>query len=245
MTLRLHRRPALVLAGASLLTLFLASSLPAPALATGQFGLGVFGTWNSYAMDDLNDELIGPLNDSLETAGSSARFDEVSDGIGFGGGLRYRSGSSLMFAVDYERLTASTDASESGVEFEIDVPANAVTATVTYLLSSTSKVHFGFAGGLGYYSSAGTMSLTGGATTIESDIEGSGIGYHAGGVLDAGLTDQVSLNVFAGWRQAKTSDIEVDGEKVYKADGDEATLDWSGVTVKVGLNMFFGMTGAQ
>ena len=44
---------------------------------------------------------------------------------------------------------------------------------------------------------------------------------------------------------AKTSDLEVDDEPVLTGDGDDATLDWSGVTVKVGLNFFFGMTGAE
>lgn len=244
MTTRSRTRST-VTAAAALLVLILAAALPAPALATGQFGIGFFGSYNSYAMDDLNDEFIGPLNDSLETAGSSARLDEVTSGLGFGGGIRYRSGTSLMFAVDYERLTGSTDIEDSGTTFEVGVPANAVTATVTYLLSSASKLRFGFAGGLGYYSSAGTVSLSDPSITIESDMKGNGIGYHVGGVLDAGLSDQASLNIFAGWRQAKTSDLEIDDEKVLTADGDEATLDWSGVTVKVGLNFFFGMTGAQ
>lgn len=228
----------------ALLALFLAA-LPASALATGKFGIGVFGSWNTYAMDDLNDEFIGPLNDSLATAGSTAELDEVDGGIGFGGGIRYMSGEKILFAVDYEHLTAKSDVTEDGVTFEVDVPANAVTATLTYLLSSTSSVKFGFAGGLGYYSSAGTFELSDDTVSLGADVEGSGIGYHVGGVLDTALSDQAHLNIFAGWRQAKTSDVEIDDEKVIKADGDDATLDWSGVTIKVGLNFFFGMTGAE
>ena len=230
---------------AALFALLFAASLPAPAVAAGQFGIGVFGSWNTYAMDDLNDEFIGPLNDSLATAGSTAELDEVDGGIGFGGGIRYQSGTNLLFALDYEHLTAKSDVTEDGVTFEVDVPASAVTATLTYLLASTSSVRFGFAGGLGYYSSAGTLSLSDGSSSLEADVEGSGIGYHAGGVLDAALSDQAHLNIFAGWRQAKTSDLEVDDEPVLTGDGDDATLDWSGVTVKVGLNFFFGMTGAE
>ena len=63
---------------------------------------------------------------------------------------------------------------EDGVTFEVDVPANAVTATLTYLLASTSSVRFGFAGGLGYYSSAGTFSLSDGSSSLEADVEGAG-----------------------------------------------------------------------
>jgi hypothetical protein len=197
-------------------------------------------------MDDLNDELISPLNDSLATAGSQARLDEIDNGIGFGGGLRYRSGENLLFALDYERLTGSSEVSESGATFTIDVPANAATATLSYLLSSGSKARLGFAAGLGYYSSAGTATIDQvGFPSFESDIEGNGIGYHAGGVLDAALSDQASLHVFAGWRQAKTSDVKVDGSKVYTSDGDEATLDWSGITIRAGLDFYFGMTGAR
>jgi len=235
---------AAVLLPALLLTL-LALLLPAPAHAAGKFGLGVFGSWNSYAMDDLNDDFIGPLNDSLETAGSTARLEEVNGGFGFGGGIRYMAGTNLLLALDYERLSGDTKATEGGAEFKIDVPANAFTATLSYLLTSSSSVRFGFGGGIGYYSSAGDVSLSDPTVTIESDLEGSGIGFHAGGVLDAALSDQASLNVFAGWRQAKTSDLEIDGDKVFTSDGDEATLDWSGVMVKVGVNVFFGMTGAK
>ena len=211
----------------------------------GQFGIGVFGTYNSYDMEDLNDE-IADINADLEAGGSTARMDEIENGIGFGGGIRYRSPGSLQFALDYERLNADSDVSDDGASFEVDVPANAVTATLTYLLASTSNLRVGFAGGLGYYFTGGTITLDDGVNPPEEgDLEGSGIGYHAGAVLDVGLSDMMTLNAFAGWRQAKTGDLELDGEPVLTEDGDDATLDWSGVMAKVGINIFFGMTGAQ
>jgi hypothetical protein len=247
MTLRpeMSRTPARMLRGAVLVLPFLLMLAAAPHSDAGQFGIGLFGSYNSYKMEDLNDE-IAEINADLEGMGSTERMDEIENGMGFGGGLRYRSPGSLQFALDYERLSAESDVSDGDASFEVEVPANAFLATLTYLMASTSNVRFGFAGGLGYYKTGGTLTVDDGVNPpIEGDLEGSGLGYHAGGVLDLGLSDQMAVNIFAGWRQAKTSDLELDGDPVLTEDGDDATLDWSGVTAKIGLNFFFGMTGAQ
>lgn len=237
-------RAAAMIAAASLLTAFLAFALAPPASASGQFGIGAFGTYGAYKMGDLNDELITPLNDLLAASGSGLRMDKINNGFGFGGGLRWKSPSNILVAVDYERLAASSKVSDGTGSFELKVPANAVVGTVTYLLHSTTNLHFGFAGGLGYYTADGSATLADPDTSFTDKLKGHGIGFHAGAVMDVTLSDQLHLNVFGGWRQAKTTDLKDNDVKLVKSNGDDATLDWSGVTARVGLDLYFGATEA-
>jgi hypothetical protein len=232
----------------SALALVLTLLLPwaaAPCAAAVQFGIGAFGTYSTYSMTDLNDDIIRPLNDLLEGAGASDRMDDVDHGITFGGGLRARTGPKIQLALDYERLNASSDVSDGTGTIEVDVPANAVVATVTYLLSSTSRARYGFGAGIGYYSADGGFTFDDGAGTVEEEkLEGSGLGYHAGFAFGLPLTDQVALDAFGGYRQAKTTDLKWDGVTVTSSEGDDATLDWSGLMARVGLTFYLGFAGA-
>ena len=203
--------------------------------AAGQWGLAGFAGYNSFAMGDVNDE-IGLANDDLATGGYSERLDEISSGIGFGGGVRYRTASGLIVGFDYEKLTASSDVTITGVNVEMDAGANAFTGTVNYLFPSAGRARFGVAAGVGYYSSSGAVSAydTGTSTSIESDISGNGIGFHGGGTLDVALGQVARLEGLAGYRYAKASDIEVGGA----ATSEE--VDWSGFMSRVGIALYFG-----
>ena len=148
-------------------------------------------------MDDLNDEFIGPLNDSLATAGSTAKLDEVDGGIGFGGGIR-QSGTNLLFALDYEHLTAKSDVTEDGVTFEVRRRSGERGHGHPHLSARLDVV-----GPLRFRGRARLLQL-GRNPLAQRRLElargrrgRSGIGYHAG-ALDAAL-GSVYLNIFAGW----------------------------------------------
>jgi hypothetical protein len=225
---------------ASLLALaisFLLLPVPEPAGAETQFGVSVFGGYNSYAMDDAN-ELVDQVNDAL--AGTGYSMDEISSGFAYGGGVRIRPSTSLMIALDYERLNASSELSIFDFDFELEVPADAFTGTLIYLFPSTSRARFGIGAGLGYYSSSGSLSADSSGVGIETDVEGSGIGFHGLGALDLAVSPVVHLEGMAGYRFAQTSDIEVAGDTAYNSEGEEATLDWSGFMSRVGLTFYFG-----
>ena len=208
---------------------------PGTAGAVGQWGVAGFGGYNSYAMEDVNDQ-IGELNDSLAVSGISQRLDEISSGIGFGGGLRYRTASGMIVGLDFERLTASSDVSIMGVGVEMDAGANVVTATVNYLFPSSSRARFGLAGGLGYYSSAGKVSVFDPTTSasIEFDLKGNTLGFHGGGTVDVALGSTARLEALAGYRYAKASDVEIES---FQTNGE---IDWSGFMSRVGLAFYFG-----
>ena len=214
---------------------------PSPVRAEGEFGVAFLSGYQTYAQGDLNDELVAPINVLL--AGSGYKMDDVSSGIGFGGGLRYRSTTSpVTVAVDYERLNGNSKLSVPGGEFEIKAPANAFTATVYYFFPSASRARFGFGAGGGLYSSAGNVRAYDSGTMTEDseDLKGSGVGFHGVGAADVTLSTITHLDVSVGYRYAKTTDVTVAGQKVVNSDGSDTKLDWSGLMTRVGLSFYFG-----
>jgi hypothetical protein len=204
-----------------------------PAFAgTAQFGIGGFAGYNSYSMNDVNDIFSG------------TPIDDISSGMGFGGGLRVRTSPSLLLSLDYERLSGSTSASgvSNGVTYDVDfdMPANAIVAGATYFFPSASKARFGVTGGVGYYMAdgGGTISLDDGVNnfTATGDVTGNGVGFHGGGALDVALSPVAHFEAMAGYRVAKTGDLE---------DSDGTTIpdfsaEWSGFMSRAGFSFFFG-----
>ncbi|HKO22206.1 MAG TPA: outer membrane beta-barrel protein [Candidatus Eisenbacteria bacterium] len=205
----------------------------APALAgTAQFGIGGFAGYNTYSMNDVNDLFSG------------TQIDEISGGLGFGGGLRVRTSPSLLLSLDYERLSGNTSAAgvDNGITYDVDLdmPANAVVAGATYFFPSASKAHFGVTGGIGYYKAAGsgTVSLDDGVNnvTFTGDLTGNGIGFHGGGALDYSLSPVAHFEAMAGYRVAKTGDLEdSDGTSI-----PNFSAEWSGFMSRAGFSFFFG-----
>ena len=199
---------------------------------TAQFGIGGFAGYNTYSMNDVNDLFSG------------TPIDEISGGLGFGGGLRVRTSPSLQLSLDYERLNGNTSASgvDNGVTYDVDfdMPANAIVAGATYFFPSTSKAKFGVTGGVGYYMAdgSGTISLDDGVNQVvlTGDVTGNGVGFHGGGALDVALSPVAHFEAMAGYRVAKTGDLE---------DSDGTTIpdfaaEWSGFMSRAGFSFFFG-----
>lgn len=212
--------------------------LPRPALSAARAGIAFFAGYNSYSMSDVNDELVYEINVSI--AGTGYAMDEITGGWGFGGGLRIQPVDQFMIALDYERLTAHTDVSIFATSFDIDTPANSFLGTVTYYFPASSKARVGIGAGLGLYTSAGSVGADSAGIGFQLDLDGSGIGFHGAASLDVGISPNVHFEALAGYRYAKTSDVEVGGSKAYTADGDEAQLDWSGLMSRVGLTFYIG-----
>ncbi|HEU4941528.1 MAG TPA: outer membrane beta-barrel protein [Candidatus Eisenbacteria bacterium] len=210
----------------------------APTFAgTAQFGIGGFAGYNTYSMNDVNDD-ISSTNDFFGTS-----IDEMNGGIGFGGGLRVRTSPSLSFSLDYERLNSSTSASGTDgtttFNVDLDLPANAFVAGVTYLFPSASKARFGVTGGIGYYSADGKLELTAddgvNSVTLVGDASGNGVGFHAGGAVDVAMSSVAHFEAMAGYRVAKTGNLEVDGTEI-----PDYAAEWSGFMSRAGFSFFFG-----
>ena len=92
------------------LVMLISLLLAAPSMAASpEFGVGVFGGYNTYRMNDVDFSVI-PV-------------DNLSSGISFGGGLRIRTSPSVLLSLDYERLTGTTSSfgSTNGVSYDLDL----------------------------------------------------------------------------------------------------------------------------
>lgn len=210
-----------------------------------QFGISGFGGYNTYAMDDLNNELIDPVNADPTVAAAGISLDKVSKGFGLGGGVHAWMTKDLVISAEYERLMAGTkdegNVLGSPVAIEIKAPASAFVLTAAHLFPSESKCRFGLGAGIGYYSTSGTLEVSGTGGAFNDKVKGNGVGFHALGVMDYAATSQVHLGVRAGYRMAKASDLEdSSGVKLLNTDGSESQADWSGLMTRAGITLLLG-----
>ena len=198
------------------LSMVLVAVAPTLALA-GSFGAEVFGSFNSYSMQDVNDAI-----DQLNTAGSN--FDKVSNGISGGLGVRTWANSNWMFSASWEPLFLETKSDATSEKWNLD--ANAFTVNGTYFFPSkkpTSK--YGIGAGVGYYSLGGEFSDPSGTTKVE----GSGPGFQFSGVGEWTMSPGFAVTGSAGYRVAS---IEVD------QSNPKSNADYSGFTGRLGLAFY-------
>jgi len=189
----------------------------------------VFGAFNTYSMDQVNEEFVKFLNDSAGT-----NFDEISTAFGGGLALRVWPTPSWMVSVGWEPLFASTKSDAFGVEIELNGNANAFQVTGAYFFPTQGNGKFGLGAGLGYYVIAGEFTApdtTGTPTTI--DIGGSTVGFHFLGLAEWTVSPGFGVTGSAGYRVAKIEETEFDGVK----DPNSET-DYSGLMLRAGLAFY-------
>jgi hypothetical protein len=79
-----------------------------------------------------------------------------------------------------------------------------------------------------------SLSVTG-VGSFKGNIDGSGglFELFAGG--DWWTAPQFALSGSAGYRLAKIKETKIDGEVVYRSNGDKMSIDYSGVFVRAGI----------
>jgi len=227
--------------------------IPVWAFASGGMRVGIagFGGYQTYSMSDVNDA-IGQVNADAAAAGATGSLDDISHGIGFGGGLHAWSNDN-MFSLEYNRLVASssgdfTDPSSGATaNAEIKVPANGVTLGATHFFHSSHKTRLGLGVGVGYYSADGTDKVfdPSSGSTISTDITGHAFGFHGMGVVDSPLSPMIHFELGAGYRYAKSGTVKEGGVEAHNADGSKSKIDWSGLMTRAGLTFYFGQSSQQ
>src|SRR5262245_25059300 len=203
-----------------------------PARSEMRWGVGAFGGYNTYSMSDINN-FVGAVNTALAVAGAPVRMDEINSGVSFGGGVRAIPSENWHLSVDYERLAGKSSIEFGGASFEINTPANVISATASYLFPSTGKARFGLGAGPGLYLADGSIKAEDDTSSESSSFSGTGVGLHLLGVGDIAFSPQFHLELAAGYRVAKATlsvdDVETNND-----------LDWSGFTSRVGLAFYPG-----
>ena len=208
-----------------LTALLIAALALAPAAASAAtIGAEVFGAYNTYAMDDVNDAI-----DADNDAG--ADFDEFGSGPTGGLGLRLWPNASWMLSAAWEPLFLETESDATESTWNMD--ANSFQFTAGYFFPSTTGARYGLGAGVGYYSVAGEN--TDPALIPETiEIEGSGVGFHVLGMGEWRMSPGFSVTAGAGYRFA---DIEIDESTT------DATADYSGFMGRLGLAFYLPSGG--
>lgn len=190
--------------------------------ATFTWGAEGFGGFNTHSMSDWNDQI-----DLANANGSN--FDNVKSGFSFGIGPYVMINNAWLISADYERvMPKKTDDSVSGQE--LDTSANAFLISGGYLFPSQTPMHFGLAGGIGFYSQTGKIS----DPSQDFDFDGSGVGFHILGLGEYDFSPMVAGALNVGYRSA-----DIDLEKVNGQDASAAGIsaDYSGLALRVALKV--------
>lgn len=221
---------------------------PQPAVLVGLIGFGGFHTYN---MEELN-ETLADMNVSISQLVRGVSYEPVDRGGSVGGGVRLVIRERLLVQLDLEHLVAHTSVGGVTLKSEIEVPADAVCATLGWDLMSNPRRALGVAVGVGRYTARGTQT-TRFTPPTEAELEnrnvrigGSVIGPHYGAYFDAPLSTRVFVSAFAGYRNARLDDprVRLNEDLLVSAlaDPDEfaatSTLDWSGVMARVGFTYY-------
>jgi hypothetical protein len=216
-------------------TVLLTAALAVPVTASAQnrpwlsAGVG----YHTYGMEDVNDS-IELLNDII----FPYEMDEIGSGWGFGAGVGVDM-PTFSLGLGYERLTASSEVTDDIGTIEFDLPANLWTAQAVFRPGS-----YGTSMGFGIGVSAGLIVSEGEIRTSETgfpsetqELEGSGGAFAGFLTADFPLTPNLALVPSIGYRYAKISEVESDGEVLYNDDGSKFELDYSGLLAKVALKL--------
>lgn len=175
-------------------------------------------------------------------SGARADKNELNSGPGFGAALRIWPSERAFVSLEFQRLLASNSGSGqylgSTYAVDLEVPASSLTMSAGYVLMPGSALRFGLTGGVGYYVTTGNVVTRGPGVNDKSNLEGSGFGAHGFGLVLARLTGRLDVEIDAGYRYSKTTDVTANGSRLRNADGSLAKIDWSGFVGRAGLTFW-------
>ena len=218
-----------------LAALLLFAAVPCAA-APLQPWIGASGSYNTYAMDEINGE-IAAFNATL----APLHMDELDSGVGYGLSV----GADVdrwSFSIGYDRLPASTRIDSPSGGSTYDLAGNTFLGRAAYRLPLNAK--FGVSVGLGagiasasgaigqYVSAMSRIGPSTQATIYEggAGVSGSTFCYEGFAQGDVPLGGKFSLIPSIGYRVAK-----IDGEMSDSVNSDAKTFDFSGMAARVGL----------
>ena len=203
--------------------LFAVVAMLMPAAASAAtIGAEVFGAYNSYAMDDVND--------GIEAANAGgANFDELNGALTMGLGLRMWATPSWAFSAAWEPLNVETKSDVTNSKQNFD--ANSFQFTAARFFPSQTKARYGIGAGIGYYSISGEIEDPSLTPTIQP-VEGTGVGFHFMGLGEYQVSPGFAVTGAAGYRIADISDLKQNDTDV------TYTANYSGFMGRVGLAFY-------
>jgi len=200
-----------------------------------KFGAEVFGAFNTYSMEKVNDDL-----DAFNATGG-ASFDNITNGFTGGLGVRLWANPNWLLTAGWEPLFSETKSSVPDAdglgnpgEVRLNLNGNSVQAGAAYFFPPQGSARYGIGAGVGYYFLSGEYeeAVTGGASLTEK-IKGNTVGFHFLGMGEWTVSPGFGITAAGGYRIAKVDKPEIGG-----VEDPDAEADYSGFMGRVGLSFY-------
>ncbi len=202
-----------------------------------QVSLGYHG----MAMDDINEADFRWHDES-----DGFDLDDVNSGMALAFGFGYDLSPSLGYGLFWEHQYASTSGQDGELIADVNLAADIFSGRVNYNFIKQENWRLGVAGSLGYLVVGGDVNkTTSGASYGKSELKGNTWALEGMALLEFALGGSSTLQVTAGWRDAKVKSFKNDNAPVKKDNGDDLTIDYTGFTARVGYKIRFGSLDDQ
>ncbi len=199
---------------------------------TGSTSFFLYGSYNTYAMGDVNDQ-IDATNETIDPLA----LDRVTGGMGFGVDVLQRRSRHWTFGLGAERLLGRTNVSQDGSELAYNVDGWAFRALTQYALIGGRGMRVSLEGGAGMVMTTASVFASEDGVEAEIDLKGKGLMAEAGLPIEFPVSDRAAFVTRVGYRHAVVSKTEALGVELETADGDPYTIDYSGATMHVGFRV--------
>ncbi len=203
-----------------------------------QVSLGYLG----MAMDDINEADFRWHDDSPD----GFNLGKMNSGMALSFGLGYDMSPSLGYGLFWEHQYASTSGTDGDLTADVNLAADTFSGRLNYNFVTQKSWRLGLAGSLGYLVVGGDVNkTTSGASFGETDLAGNTWALEGMAVLEFVVGESSTLQVTAGWRDAKVTSFRSGSATVVKDDGQDMSLDYTGFTARVGWKYRFGSLDDQ
>lgn len=229
------------LAAISLISLLAISSQSFAAEGTGswvQVSLGL----NGMAMDDINETDFRWHEDSPD----GFNLGEVNSGTALSFGVGYDMSPLVGYGLFWEHQYASTDGMDQEMKADVNLAADIFTGRLNLNFLRRSHWRLGVAGSLGFLVVGGSVDkTTDGASYGKTDLSGNCWALEGMANLEIVVGESTIVQVTTGWRQADVSSFKNASATVSTPDGGDMSMDYSGLTLRVGMKYRFGSMAEQ
>ncbi len=215
-------------------------------LLTGGAVQALAGGWfkaaagmSGMAMDDINNADFRFYDNTPD----GYDFPDLDSGFSLSFHLGYDLSRDFSLGFSWDRQYARAEGVDQDITANLNLDANFFMGHLYWRPLRTEKWQFGAAAGMGLVFPDGKVKMTGPGNVNygEGEITGSsGLALEIMGLVDFSVGERSIIEVTVGWRDATIKKFNVEGRPVWKEDGSDMSLDYTGYIVKAGYKYIFG-----
>ncbi len=203
-----------------------------------QVSLGYHG----LAMGDINEADFRWHEDSPD----GFDLNDLNSGMALSFGLGFDMSNSLGYGLFWEHQYASTSGTDQELTADVNLAADSFIGRLNFNFIKQKNWRLGVAGALGYLVVGGDVNkTTDGASYGQTDLTGNTWSFEGMGLFEFVVGKSSMLQVTVGWREATVESFKNGTATVFKENGENMHIDYTGFTTRVGWKLRFGSMDTQ